>query len=50
MLEDFTTTSKHLGVDLGNYELFISRGKKIGRLFMKKEISCEHFQIFLSVF
>jgi hypothetical protein len=39
-LEEFTTTAKEVGIDLGNYGDFLSRGKKIIKFAYRKEISC----------
>lgn len=49
-LEEFTTTLKQEGVDLGNYREFVARGKKITKLCYKKEVSCDSLQLFLIIF
>lgn len=39
-LEEFTTTTREVGLDLGNYLDFIAKGKKIIKFAYRKEINC----------
>ena len=48
-LEEFTTTSKREGLDLGNFRDFVSTGKKITKSCYKKQIQCESLHAFLIV-
>ena len=49
-MEWFTNTSKLEGIDLGNYEYFLAKGRKIVKLGYKKELHCENLLLFLAVF